>query len=271
MQRSAFGLYPIRRATEVPALSAAQMAEVDRRTIEDAGLTLLQMMENAGRALALVIRDALRARAGDEVEAGQAPRERVLLLAGKGHNGGGALTAARHLRNWGYGVDVVLSTLPSGLNEATALALQILHRDGLRALWPAAPDFDERFPGRLAEATVVVDGLVGYSLSGPLQGDVALLVEAALDRAPPIMISLDVPTGFDASTGDVSSSGVVATVTLTLALPKSGLLTGDAAAAVGELLLADIGIPGYVYERLGVHPPADLFSEEPIVRLVTPI
>ena len=95
-------------------------------------------------------------------------------------------------------------------------------------------------------------GLIGYGLEGPLRGDVAVLVDAVLDRAPPVMVSLDVPTGFDATSGAVYSSGVVATATVTLALPKTGLLQGDAASAVGELLLADIGIPGYIYERMGI-------------------
>lgn len=249
------------------------MIEVDRLATRDAELSLLQMMENAGRSLALVIDayvhaeqepDGSRAREGVGA-AGSGP---VLVLAGSGGNGGGALAAARHLRNWGRDVQVVLAAPPGNLNEAAAQQLRTLHKDGLRALWPAAPEFDERFPELLQKAGLVVDGLIGYSLRGPLQGDPALLVEAVLDRAPPVVVSLDVPSGFDATSGAVAASGVVATATVTLALPKTGLLQSDAAAAVGELLLADLGIPAYIYERLGIDGVAGLFDRGPVLRLV---
>ncbi len=83
-----------------------------------------------------------------------------------------------------------------------------------------------------------------------------------------MVISLDVPTGFDATSGDVFNFGIVATTTLTLALPKQGLLRGDASAAIGDLFLADIGIPHYIYERLGIEGTAQIFAEGPLVRLV---
>ena len=257
MPPAPLSLYPLRPLSGVPAVTATQMAEIDRLALDDAHLTLLQMMENAGRSLALVVRDYLPS-AGSS----------ILILAGSGRNGGGALTAARHLRNWGFDVRVVLTAAPGALHEATAQQHQILHKDGLRALWPGAPEFDDRFPEVLAEAGVVVDGLVGYGLRGPLSGDVAVLTEAVLDRAPPAVVALDVPTGFNATTGAVEGAGIVATATVTLALPKTGLLKREAAAAVGDLLLADIGIPAYIPGRLGLPDTRGLFADGPIVRLV---
>ena len=266
--------FPARAVPTVPAVTAAQMREIDRLAVHDAKLTLLQLMENAGRSLALVVREFFPtprdgvepAERGPESE--RTTQASVLVLAGKGGNGGGVLAAARHLRNWGIDVQVVLSAPPSGLLPASAEQLHPLHRDGVRALWPGAAEFDERFPEDLKRAAVVLDGLIGYGLEGPLRGDVAVLVDAVLDRAPPVVVSLDVPTGFDATSGAVYSSGVVATATVTLALPKTGLLQGDAASAVGELLLADIGIPGYIYERMGITTARALFAEGPILRLI---
>lgn len=265
--------FPKRSVHSVPAISSEQMRNVDRLAIRDAGLSLLQMMENTGRSLARVVsaylpRDSL-AESRAAPQGSEATRHKpILVLAGNGDNGGGALAAARHLRNRGQPVQVVLSASPSNLSEATAQQLRTLHKDGVRALWPAAPEFDARFPEWLQEASLVVDGLIGYNLRGPLQGDPAVLVEAVLDQAPPVVVSLDVPSGFDASSGAVAASGVVATATVTLAVPKTGLLQGDASAAIGELLLADLGIPAYIYERLDISGVRGLFTSGPIQHLV---
>ena len=258
----ASALYPLRASDEIPAISADEMREVERLAVEDAGLSPLQMMENAGRALALVARDQTGPpdAYGDRV---------VLVVAGRGDNGGGALAAARHLRNWGYDPEMVLSGPPGQLGVAAAVQHHILHRDGVRTTWPGAAEFDQHFPAMLAAAHTVIDGLVGYGFRGPLQGDVALIVDAILDQAPPVVISLDVPSGVEAASGDIYATAVVATTTLTLALPKTGLIEGDAAAAVGDLLLADIGIPQYIYERLELPVAPNLFAEGPILRLIT--
>jgi NAD(P)H-hydrate epimerase len=264
MDPSRIALYPLRAVGEVPAISADQMREIDRLAIEDAGLSLLQMMENAGRALAQVTRDYTAPTASD------APEPGILIFAGRGNNGGGAIAAARNLRNWGLDPQIVLASPPGQLGEAAATQHHTLHRDGARAIWPGAPDFDEHFSAMLENAAVVIDGLVGYGLRGALHGDVALLVDAILDQAPPLVISLDVPSGVEATSGDIYSTAIVATTTLTLALPKTGLIEGDAAAAVGDLLLADLGIPGYVTERLNLGVPPDLFADGAIVRLISP-
>lgn len=273
MRTDPLASFPKRPIRSVPAISSEQMRKVDRLAIRDAGLSLPQMMENAGRSLARIVASY---RQGDspaenvpDPQGSEATRHKpILVLAGDGGNGGGTLAAARHLRNWGLPVQVVLSAPPGNLSEATAQQLRTLHKDGVRALWPAAPEFDVRFPKWLQEASLVVDGLIGYGLRGSLQGDPALLVEAVLDQAPPVVVSLDVPSGFDASSGAGTASGVVATATVTLALPKTGLLQGDAAAAVGELLLADLGIPAYIYERLDIGGAWGLFASGPIQHLV---
>jgi NAD(P)H-hydrate epimerase len=267
MNRDALALFPLRQTSDVPRVTADEMREVDRLATQDATLDLLQMMENAGRALAGVVRDYIPP--DDEGDANRSEAgDAILIMAGKGNNGGGALSAARHLRNWGLDPQVVLSASPNSLGEAAARQHYILHKDGMRSLWAGTRDFDERFPELLANATIVIDGLIGYNLDDALRGDTAIVVEAILDRAPPVVVSLDVPTGIDATTGEIRSAGIVATSTLTLALPKTGLLQGDATAAVGDLLLADIGIPSYIFERIGRTPPADLFAAGSIVRLV---
>jgi NAD(P)H-hydrate epimerase len=209
---------------EVPAVTAEAMRELDRVAVEEVGLELLQMMENAGRHLAGVVR------------AYDGP---VVVLAGDGGNGGGGLCAARHLANHGRDVTAVLDRDPGALTGAAATQRRILRATDATVTTGAAVD----------DAGVVVDALVGYGLSGALRGRAADLAEAADASSAPV-VSLDVPSGVDATTGDAPGAAVTPSETLTLALPKTGL----ASATTGTLRLADIGIPPASLPAAGVDP-----------------
>ena len=224
----------------VPAVDAAGMREVDRVAVEEVGLELLQMMENAGRTLAASAREL-------------AGGGRVVVLAGNGGNGGGGLCAARHLANHGDEVRVVLDRTPDALTGAAAAQRRVL------AETAATVDHEGPVDDALAGADAVVDALVGYGLDGVLEGRAAYLVSAA-NRAGARTLALDVPSGVDASTGERAGPAVVADRTVTLALPKTGL------ADVGDLRLADIGIPPGVYERVGIAYDQP-FDGRPTVRL----
>lgn len=211
----------------VPAVTAAEMREVDRVAVEETGPALLGMMENAGRGLARAVREF----------AGPGP---VTVLAGGGGNGGGGLAAARHLANHGRGVRVVADRDPETFEGATAtqwatLAAMGVERVAAGAVGTALPD-----------ASAVIDALVGYSLEAALGGTAADLAAATADAPCPV-VSLDVPTGVDATSGERPGPSVDPDRTVTLGLPKTGL-----SADHGDLLLADVGIPPAVYERAGV-------------------
>lgn len=222
----------------VPALSAEQMREVDRIMTDDLHIELVQMMENAGGHLAeLAIRRF-------------APQTAV-VLAGPGGNGGGGLVGARHLANRGVEVRVVLSHPEDGMGPVPAHQLDIVRRMGL-------PVVEQ--PGR---ADLVLDAIIGYSLRGDPSGRAAELIEWANGQGAPIL-SLDAPSGIDVSTGRPGRPCVRASATLTLALPKTGLLR--APEVVGELHLADISVPPVVYERMGIGV-GNLFREDTIVAM----
>lgn len=208
----------------VTAVTAEEMRAVDRLAVEGVGIDLLQLMENAGRSLARHARD-LR---------DDGP---VVVAAGAGGNGGGGLACARHLANRDVPVDVVLDRDPAELSGAAAAQHRVLEADGV-----PVTTADDGF----ASAGVLVDALIGYGLRDAPRGRAAELVDAA-NRAPRPVLSLDVPAGVDATTGSAPGSAVRPDRTLTLALPKTGLVD-----VPGELVLADIGIPTVVYRRLGV-------------------
>ncbi len=233
-------------AASVPPVTREQMREVDRLMIEEYGIQLLQMMENAGLNLADAVRRAL----------GTLEGQRVVVLAGAGNNGGGGLTAARRLSAWGANVHVVLAAAAEDLVDAPALQLGILQQMGI----PIA-----RFDGRLPQHDILIDAVIGYSLRGAPRGLAAKLIAAANGTSVPV-ISLDTPSGLDVDSGKAPGEAVRATVTVTLALPKVGLLQSEARPYVGELYVADIAVPPSLYSRLGLAPPV-LFAEGPLVRI----
>jgi NAD(P)H-hydrate epimerase len=213
----------------VPSVTGEQMREVDRIAVEELGLGILQMMENAGRNLAGNVLELL----GDGVA-------EVAILAGSGGNGGGGLCSARHLHNHGLRVSVFLSKEPSELRGPVAHQLRTLRAAGVALGRPA----EARQAVRGADVTV--DALIGYSLRGAPRGRVADLIELC-NRESGLTLSLDLPSGLDATSGEIPGPCVDAARTLTLALPKRGLR-----AYAGELYLADIGIPSEVYRRMGL-------------------
>jgi len=219
---------------DIPSLTVAQMVEVDRIMVEDLGITLMQRMENAGRNLA---RLAVAHMSNDGS---------IVALVGSGGNGGGVLVAARRLAGWGVRVNVVLGKEADRLDTVSAHQLDSLVRLGV-AVYGAAE------VGRVCAADLVLDGLIGYSLKGTPRGAVADLIRWANEQPAPVL-ALDVPSGVDAGTGTVNEPAIRATATLTLALPKRGLLAPAAAAHVGQLFLGDIGVPATVYERFGIDP-----------------
>jgi NAD(P)H-hydrate epimerase len=117
------------------------------------------------------------------------------------------------------------------------------------------------------EADVILDALLGYSASGAPRPPLDQLVRSANKSGTPIL-ALDIPTGLDPDNGRPSDPTIRAAATLTLALPKAGLLADGARDYVGELWLADLGIPPSLYGELGLEVPADLFSKDDIIRLL---
>lgn len=229
------GPFPTVAAASIGWLDETQMIEVDRVMVEDLGIELIQMMENAGRNLARLVLEVY------------APAI-VAVYAGSGGNGGGGLVAARHLANAGVSVTVALSRDPAELQGVPAHQYGILARMGV---------VDE--PADRAD--VGIDALIGYSLRGAPRGRTLALMED-LKSSSDTVVSLDTPSGLDVSTGTAPGAVVDADATMTLALPKQGLA---GASPVGDLYLADISVPPAVMASLGVRPAN--FRESTILRI----
>lgn len=236
----------------LPEVDTPAMIEVDRLMMEDFQISLFQMMENAGRCLAILTR---------EIALGGDPEgKRVLALAGGGGNGGGVLTASRRLATWGAEVIVLPAQERDRMSPVPRAQLKIL--DGLEGVSMGQPE-DLTHP-----ADVILDGLIGYSLLGSPGGRTAELIRWA-NAAPTPTIALDVPSGFDAATGEVRDPAVAAAATLTIALPKLGMQAPEARSTIGDLYCADISVPPELYTQLP--SPIDLppiFASGDVLRIL---
>ncbi len=250
MKETLFELLNPRKQTwvQVPHVDEAQMREVDRIAVEEFQLGILQMMENAGRNLALRALSFL----GDS-QSKSKPRK-VLVAAGSGGNGGGGLSAVRHLHNHGVDVQFVLTRHPEQVTGPAQAQLTILKAAGILPL-----DEHEVEGGAISQVDLVLDAVIGYSLKGAPRGQAKRLIEL-INQSPAPVIALDLPSGLDATSGQPPGVCVQASQTLTLALPKPGLTN----LLSGELFLGDIGIPPELYRSLGIEL-APLFGGEHIL------
>ncbi len=212
----------------IAAVTSEQMRRLDEIAIERTGPSLLQMMENAGRNLATLLRRL----------APLSKNDTILVLAGTGGNGGGAICAARHLSNHGYRVALAVSGYES-LSDAAMAQLRIYrHTDGIEVDVEALSEL---------RPSIILDGLIGYGLHDAPIGSVPAMIEYANGSSAPIL-SLDVPSGIDATTGEARGAVITPKWTMTLALPKTGLSNSNS----GEIYLADIGIPSAAFAMAGI-------------------
>ena len=231
-------------------ISTEQMVEVDRLMTESYGITLIQMMENAGRNLAIHAKQQLGV---------ISDKTNICVVAGGGNNGGGGLVAARFLSNWGANVTVLILTSEDNFKDIPRKQLEIINHLPISVVFSGKNsnyiDWDK--------CDLIIDAILGYGLNREPNGLIAETIKKMNFMNCPV-ISLDVPSGLDTNTGYISDAVVQANSTLTLALPKKGLINNGSGKFVGDLYLADISVPPLLYCQIGLEVPA-IFSKSSIV------
>jgi ADP-dependent NAD(P)H-hydrate dehydratase / NAD(P)H-hydrate epimerase len=207
-----------------PLPDAEQQRATDAWAIGDRGISSLQLMERAGAGLAEAVRERV-------------PEGRVVVVAGKGNNGGDGLVVARLLRDWGREVDVLMLA-PGGQLTGDAR----VNFDRLAGPAGAHPRPFE--PGAIAGAAAIVDAILGTGFTGeprePARSAITAINDAAGDA---VVFACDVPSGVEASTGEVAGDAVRADATVTFHAAKPGLWISPGKAHAGEVTVIDIGIP----------------------------
>lgn len=214
--------------------SAAEMRALDRAAIDDVGIPGVVLMENAGRLCAERIRETVPA------------AEAVWIFCGAGNNGGDGFVIARHLAERGVSPTIVLLADPGKLGGDTLVNFRICEALAI----PIMRCADAASTDQLAipETAPIVDAIFGTGLSKPLQGHYAAAVSRINRHKGPIF-AVDIPSGINADTGAVMGVAVSATHTVSFALPKWGLLLEPGASHVGQLTVAEIGIPRQVVRQ----------------------
>jgi ADP-dependent NAD(P)H-hydrate dehydratase / NAD(P)H-hydrate epimerase len=197
------------------------MRAIDRWAIEEQGVPSLELMERAGQGVTRVIE-------------GLAPDGPVCVVCGKGNNGGDGLVVARLLREAGREVAVLCTAAPEELSGDAARNLARLPGEPPRQIAEGE--------SALGEAALVVDALLGTGFEGTPRGVVAEAIEGIRAVRAPV-VSVDVPSGVDASTGTVAGAAVRASATITFHAAKPGLWIRPGKAHAGAVHTIDIGIP----------------------------
>ncbi len=218
------------------------MRALDRRAIEELGVPGPTLMENAGRGAAAAIRAFLAGR-GRPVR-GLA----VVVVCGKGNNGGDGFVVARVLAGWGARVRVFLLARAEDVKGDAAAKLAALRRARLRPVEVTEPAQLAGLAAALRPAALVVDALLGTGVSGPATGLVAEAIACVNASGVPVA-ALDLPSGLSADSGAGPGPVVRAALTTTFAGLKRGLLLAPGRGLAGEVRVVPIGIPADEAER----------------------
>ena len=215
------------------------MAALDRRAAEEFGVPTVTLMEAAGRQVA---------EAAARMTEGASPR--VVIVAGKGNNGGDGLVAARALMAAGWRVTVLLLARDADVTGDAGVNLHIARRAGVEISnldSTAVPGLR----GTLANADLVIDAIFGTGFHGPIVGLAAKAIDAINASGRPVL-AVDIPSGVNGDTGAVEGPAVRATTTVTLGLPKTGLALHPGADFAGRVWVADVGHPKRLIDSAGI-------------------
>ncbi len=240
-------------------VDAAAMRAMDGRAVADYAMKGLQLMENAGRAVAEAVLDELA-----DMNCGPG---RVAIICGKGNNGGDGFVVARHLLNAGVEVRLYCLARLSEYKGDSRVNMRCWQKMGGGIKGIFSGDDIKKAVSPLRHAGIIVDALLGTGITGGARGLYGEAIEL-INTMKARVISIDVPSGLNASTGAVEGHVVRADLTVTMALPKLGFFLPPGAGFTGEVEVADIGMPISILhdEALG----CNLIREGFVSSLLTP-
>ena len=214
-------------------MTKEQVRAVDSWAINTLGIPGVVLMENAGRSCAELIKEKLKS----------ITRPKVCIFCGTGNNGGDGYVIARHLFNSGFKVIVVICDDRKKVKGDAKINLDILEKldRQIEQLNLKDDDVPARVKDFTTDADMIVDGLFGTGLSGPLRDDYIQLIESINACDCPVL-AVDIPSGLDCDSGRPLGTAVRASCTVTFVAVKKGFVSEGAASYTGEIYVASIGV-----------------------------
>jgi hydroxyethylthiazole kinase-like uncharacterized protein yjeF len=224
------------KGAPMKVLTSTQMKEIDRTAIEEIGIPGTILMENAGRQIFKKLREKFP----------EVSREKIVIVAGKGNNGGDGFVVARHLYSHGANPEVMLLASKKDVRGDAAVNLNIAQKIGIKISEIRSLKDWNLQRGKIFLCNVLVDAVFGTGLVKPAQGFYAAVIKD-INKSKAYKIAVDIPSGLSSDTFQIIGPCVNADLTVTLAAPKIAHIFPPAEEYVGELVVADIGVPTFLF------------------------
>ncbi|HOK56333.1 MAG TPA: NAD(P)H-hydrate epimerase [bacterium] len=216
-------------------LTREEILKIEKETVEKFGISNLILMENAGRESFYVIKKILK----------DIKNRKFFILCGKGNNGGDGFVLTRYLFNNGANVKVFYLGKPEDFTDISFLNFEILRR--LKIDTESINDL--KLKGlKIERKDVFIDAILGIGIKGEIKGDMRNVIEF-INKSSIYTVSIDIPSGLDADTGEIHGVSVKSNITISMGFLKKGFFTGKGPEYVGKIKLVDIGFPKYYYEK----------------------
>ena len=218
-------------------VTSQQMREIDRKAIEENNLSGRILMENAGFRIFQSLKNIYP----------DLRLKKIIIFSGSGNNGGDGFVVARHLYDYGVKVKVFLLAPFNKIKGEAEENLNILNKMGVELIETETVKLEE-IQRTVRNSDLIIDAILGTGLQGKVTGLKAKIIDS-INIIKKEVVAIDVPSGLDADTGKIEGPCIKAAHTITLALPKIGLLIFPGASYAGKVMVEDIGIPSYLLKN----------------------
>lgn len=215
----------------IPYVNGQTLKKIDERAESEYGISLVQLMEVAGTRMAEFLRASYK----------KINNEEILVICGKGNNGGDGLVMARVLSNWGKKVKIYLAFKRKDFQGVPLQQLESCEKLGIEII--------DSLEGQ--NPYVIADCIFGFGFHGELKPSLQDLVQW-INQNKADVFSCDLPSGMEATSFSEDQLTVQADCTLTFTVPKEVFHSNDARKRAGEIFILDIGIPLQLYKEIGV-------------------
>ena len=222
-------------------VTAEQMRQADRMTIQELGIPEMVLMENAGKA----VTDFLKETFADLLQ------KAVTIVAGAGNNGGDALVAARYLHQMGVPVKVFIHA-DREMSPSAKQNYEIFSRLPVKIYWLDSENSMHLLKVTVNYSDIFIDGLLGTGVNREVTGRAEQIIDIA-NRRSCVKVAIDVPSGLNSDTGEIWGRCLKADYTVALAQPKRGHMLNKGMKYCGQVVVKEIGIPDEIYEKLNLN------------------